>query len=165
MDCSLPGSSIHGISQARILEWVSISFSRGSSEPRDWTCVSCLAGRSFIIEPQGKSLLNNMYYCYYYCPYYYKEAMVILSFIIYCTLKYSSKWNSLISIFSWHSMCKKRYKLCDQLFLPIPFSKASSLFASYVMTILKYMLRVGHDWVTNCNTAQQVCVTKWRNLK
>ena len=35
MDCSLPGSSVHGILQARILEWVAISFSRGSSQPRD----------------------------------------------------------------------------------------------------------------------------------
>ena len=40
MDCSPSGSSIHGISQARILEWVAIFFSRGSSEPRDWACVS-----------------------------------------------------------------------------------------------------------------------------
>ena len=35
MDCSLPGSSVHGISQARVLEWVAVSFSRGSSQPRD----------------------------------------------------------------------------------------------------------------------------------
>ena len=41
MDCSLPGSSVHGISQSRILEWVAISFSSGSSQPRDWTHVSC----------------------------------------------------------------------------------------------------------------------------
>ena len=47
MDCSLPGSSVHGILQARILEWVSISFSRGSSQPRNWTWVSCIAGRFF----------------------------------------------------------------------------------------------------------------------
>ena len=40
MDCSLPGSSIHGIFQARILEWVAISFSRGSSQPRDQTWVA-----------------------------------------------------------------------------------------------------------------------------
>ena len=40
MDCRPPGSCVHGISQARILEWVAISFSRGSSWPRDWTCVS-----------------------------------------------------------------------------------------------------------------------------
>ena len=45
MDCSLPGSSVHGILQARILEWVAISFSRGSSWPRNRTPVSCIAGR------------------------------------------------------------------------------------------------------------------------
>ena len=38
MDCSLPGFSAYGILQARILEWVAISSSRGSSHPRDWTC-------------------------------------------------------------------------------------------------------------------------------
>ena len=49
MDCSPPGSSVHGILQARILEWVAISFSRGSSQPRDRTWVSCIAGRRFIL--------------------------------------------------------------------------------------------------------------------
>ena len=47
MDCSLPGSSIHEILQARILEWVAISFSRGSSQPRDRTWVSLIGGRRF----------------------------------------------------------------------------------------------------------------------
>ena len=47
MDCSLPGSSVHGILQARILEWVPISFFRGSSWPRDWTQVFCIVGRFF----------------------------------------------------------------------------------------------------------------------
>ena len=42
MDCSQPGSSVRGISQARTLEWVAISFSRESSQPRDWTWVSCI---------------------------------------------------------------------------------------------------------------------------
>ena len=42
MDCSPPGSSVHGISQAGILEWVSISFSRGSYRPRDQTCTFCI---------------------------------------------------------------------------------------------------------------------------
>ena len=49
MDSSLPGSSIHGIFQARVLEWTAISFSRGSSQPRDRTCVSCIADRCFTI--------------------------------------------------------------------------------------------------------------------
>ena len=47
MDCSLPGSSLHGVLQARVLEWVAISFSRGSSQPRDRTWASCIPGRHF----------------------------------------------------------------------------------------------------------------------
>ena len=50
MDCSPPGFSVHGISQARILEWVAISSSRASCWPRDWThvcCVSCIGRRVF----------------------------------------------------------------------------------------------------------------------
>ena len=47
MDCNLQGSSVHEIFQARVLEWVAISFSRGSSRPRDWTRVSRIAGRPF----------------------------------------------------------------------------------------------------------------------
>ena len=49
MDCSLPGSSVHGVLQARILEWVAIPFSRGSFWPGDWTWVSCIVGRFFTI--------------------------------------------------------------------------------------------------------------------
>ena len=45
MDCSTPGFSVHGISQARILEWVAISFPRGSLQPRDQTRVSCIGRR------------------------------------------------------------------------------------------------------------------------
>ena len=47
MDCSLAGSSVHGILQARILEWVAMPSSRGSSWPRGWTRVSCIAGGFF----------------------------------------------------------------------------------------------------------------------
>ena len=49
VDCSLPGSSIHGISEARILEWIAISFSRGSFQPRDGTWVSCITGKRFTV--------------------------------------------------------------------------------------------------------------------
>ena len=49
VDCSLPGSSVHGIPQTRVLEWVAISFSRGSSRPRDRTWVSHIAGRRFTL--------------------------------------------------------------------------------------------------------------------
>ena len=57
MDSSLPGSSVCGILQTRILEWVAISSSRGSSRPRDWTRVSCtsfFASGFFTAEPPGK---------------------------------------------------------------------------------------------------------------
>ena len=47
MDCSLPGSSVHGIFQAIVLEWIAISFSRGSSRPRDQTWVSRIVDRCF----------------------------------------------------------------------------------------------------------------------
>ena len=55
MDCSPPGSSIHGIPQARILEWVVMPFSIGSSQPRDWTQVSHIAGRFFTIWVTGEA--------------------------------------------------------------------------------------------------------------
>ena len=57
MDYSPPTSSVHGISQARILEWVAMPSSRGSSWPKDWTSVSsvaCTAGRFFTAKPLGK---------------------------------------------------------------------------------------------------------------
>ena len=50
-DSSPPGSSVHAILQARILEWVAIPFSRGSSQPRDQTRVFCIASRFFIKTP------------------------------------------------------------------------------------------------------------------
>ena len=54
MDCSPPGFSVHGIMQARILEWVAMPSSRGSSQPRDWTWVFCIAGEFLTAEPPGK---------------------------------------------------------------------------------------------------------------
>ena len=55
MDYSLPGFSVHGILQARILEWIAIPFSRGTSNLRDWTLVSCITGWFFTIWATGKS--------------------------------------------------------------------------------------------------------------
>ena len=57
IDCSTPGSSIHGIFQARILEWVAISFSRGSFQPRGWTQISALQADSLPSEPPRKPYL------------------------------------------------------------------------------------------------------------
>ena len=52
--CNPMGYTVHVILQARILEWVAVPFSRGSSKPRDRTQVSCIAGRFFATEPSGK---------------------------------------------------------------------------------------------------------------
>ena len=59
MDCNPPGCSVHGILQARILEWVPILFSRGSSWPRDQTPVSCIAGGFFTVWATRKAPLYN----------------------------------------------------------------------------------------------------------
>ena len=59
MDCSPPGSSVHGISQARILEWVVISFSRGSSPPRDRTRASRIAADSLPFTALEKKIVGR----------------------------------------------------------------------------------------------------------
>ena len=65
MDCNPPGSSVHGILQARILEWVAISFSRGSSQSRDWVQVSCLVGRFFTWEASGPLIPSKQKFGFY----------------------------------------------------------------------------------------------------
>ena len=63
MDCSLPDSSVHGIFQAKILEWVAIYSSRGSLQPRNRTHaskISCIAGGFFTTAPPGKSVLTEI---------------------------------------------------------------------------------------------------------
>ena len=69
--CSPPGSFVHGTSQARILEWVAISFSRASSQPKDWTCVSCI-GRRIVYhwtlrEAQVRQIRTGYIICRSHC--------------------------------------------------------------------------------------------------
>ena len=85
MDSCLPDSSVHGILQAGILEWVAILFSRRSSWPRDCTWGSCLAGRFFTVKPPGKSY---MYTCVHvshrspvFCPERYLKPVSLLILI------------------------------------------------------------------------------------
>ena len=61
MDGSPPGSSVHGILQARILEWGAIAFSRGSSRPRDRTQVSHIAGILYQLSHQGSPQISSAY--------------------------------------------------------------------------------------------------------
>ena len=57
MECIPPGFSVHGILQAKILEWVAMPFSRWSSRPRDQTQVSCTEGRFLTVSHQGSPTL------------------------------------------------------------------------------------------------------------
>ena len=73
MDCNLPGSSVHGVFQARIPECVAVSFSRGFSRPRDWTQISWIADRFVTIWSTSEALnnevtpkLNDNTYCHYF---------------------------------------------------------------------------------------------------
>ena len=70
-DCSLPGFSVHGILQAKILEWIAIPFSRGTSQPRYWTLVSCIAGRFYTVWATGKSS------CYIYFTHYHSDSLML----------------------------------------------------------------------------------------
>ena len=67
MDCSPPGSSAHGILQARMLEWFAIPFSRGCSRPRDGTRVRCISGRFLTIWVSREAHADRIYLllCYY----------------------------------------------------------------------------------------------------
>ena len=65
MDCSLPGSSVHGVLQVRILEWVAMPSSRRSSWPRNWihvSCGSCITRGFFTAEPLGKPIYRSLIY-------------------------------------------------------------------------------------------------------
>ena len=64
MDYSPSGSSIHGVLQARILEWVAITFSRGSSQPKDQTPVSCIASRFFTIWATRETPISSKFHEY-----------------------------------------------------------------------------------------------------
>ena len=95
-ECSLPGSSVHGISQARILKWVAISSSRGSPQPRNWTCVSCVSCLSRQILYHWASweahVCINIYVPTYVC------ACVCICVCIY-TYIYDMCWYIISSIF------------------------------------------------------------------
>jgi len=72
IDCSPPVSSVHWIFQARILEWVALSYSRRSSQLMGWTWVSCITGRFFIIwatreAPNGDNSWTNSFSCLINC--------------------------------------------------------------------------------------------------
>ena len=85
MDYSLPGSSDHGIFQARILEWGAFPFSMGLSQSRDQTPVSC-------VSCIGRQILCHQ--CYLRSPQRYCKATVIITMLYWIQLDKSGKWNT-----------------------------------------------------------------------
>ena len=90
MDCSQPGSSVHGILQARVLKWVAISFSRGSSRIRDQTQLSRIAGRCFNLCLDCQNPLNSyfgqnplsahlQFVHFMVCQFYFKKLLQMLN--------------------------------------------------------------------------------------
>ena len=98
MDCSLPGSSVHGISQVRIVQWVAISSSRGSSQPRDQICTSCIGSWIYY---QWTTWEAHWYYIYAFFP-----GPWIWIYAIYQALIFSCKVNisTLILQVRWFSI-------------------------------------------------------------
>ena len=88
VDCSPPGSSVHGILQARILEWVAMPSSRGSFLPRDQTCGSCIASGFFTAETSGKPTQNRI------------SSLEIKNSIT-CQQLYKQKIRWLVNLFLW----------------------------------------------------------------
>ena len=87
MDYSPPGFSGHGILQARVLQWVAIPFSKGSSRPKDYTQVSCTASRSLLSEPW-----EVLYYILKILSYLNHTVILIAAFsILVCLLSLNTK--------------------------------------------------------------------------
>ena len=88
MDCSPPGSSFHGILQARVLEWVAMPSSRWFSQPMDQTQVSCIAGRFFTTEPPGRS--TNFFPS---SPQYFKKSLLVFYFVFFVPCYLNGRMN------------------------------------------------------------------------
>ena len=112
LDCSPPGSSVHGILQARILEQVATPSSRGSSQPRDGThvsWVSCIAGGFVTTVPPGKSVLLWLY------PYFSGLKIFFLSLGFPWFLREIVSWHEW-SVFTGSTICLVIYNLYFILF-------------------------------------------------
>ena len=135
--CRPPGSSVHRILQARILEWVAIPFSRGSSWPRGWIWVSCITGRFFTIwaTKKGQSKISDKLLPFWY-THLYSHTLFISAVSPYVSFP-SAVLTSLSFTYSWHWTLS--------FFLPMYYVTSAAASLSDV----KYLLHIG--------------VSKWQN--
>ena len=126
MDCSLPRSSVHGIFQARVVKWVAISFSRGSSQPKDRTWVSRMIGRRFPIWATREDitlwLISNYYLAYHF--------LISSFFSYYLYISWGREYTAAKSL----QLCPT---LCDPMDCSLPRSSVHGIFQARVL-----------EWVT-----------------
>ena len=138
MDCSLPGSSVRGILQARILEGVAISYSRGSSQPKNRTHVSYIylhwqAG-SLSRVPPGKPLISNICTCIDSC----------LSLVAQMVKHLPSMWETQVPSLGWEDPLEKETATPSSILAwRIPRTEEPGRLQSMESQ------RVGHDWATS----------------
>ena len=144
MDCNLPGSSVHGISQAIILEWVAVSISRGSSWPRNWTQVSCTAGR-FATDWATREACS-----------FFRASLVAQR-----VKRLPAMWEAQVRSLGWEGLLEKEMATHSSILAwRIPWMEEPSRLQSMGPQ------RVGHDWATspyifgevNGNSLQYSCL-------
>ena len=143
MDCSLPGSSVHGIFQARVLEWDATSFCRGSFRPRDQTQVSRIVGRCFTVWATIQEKWNithpshsrqQMCLSWWPCPppFLYPHGDVLLLL--------------LLSLFSHVRLCATPWTVAYQASPSMGFSRQEHWSGLPFATVLGYKSHVGSPW-------------------
>ena len=154
MDSSPPGSSVHGILQGRILEWVAIPFSRGSSQPKDRMRVSCTAGRFFTIGAMrevlgqiktGNSRLIPFIYLFIHLCIYHLSLSYLSTYYLYFHLFWYLSVIDLSYLSSLFVSVISSYYLYIHLFCYLPFTYhiyLSSIFVSISSIISTYYLSI-----------------------
>ena len=148
MDCSLPGSSVHGIFQAIVLEWIAISFSRGSFQPMDWAWVSGIIDRCFTVWATREVLRLT----------YYKSTILQFppSFVSQMVKGLPAMWESRIWSLGWEDPLEKEMAThSSTLTLKIPWTEEPGRLQSTGSQ------RVGHDWVTSLSLPSHLDITRW----
>ena len=163
MDCNPLGSSVHGISQARILEWVAIFFSRGYSPPRDQTHISCLASRFFSTEPSGKphdSINPSFMKLHNYNfkkQWYYLDTCLLYSFTY--TLKSLA---FLLVVLAWHMLLLlllsrfSRVRLCDPIGGSLPGSPVPGILQVRTLEWVAISFSNAWKWKVKVNSLSRV---------
>ena len=121
MDCSLPGFSVHGILQARMLQGVAISFSKGSSFCRDWTCASCICRQILYHWATRKALIGEY------------SVLILTTLLTLKVEKFHIKFQSSVLLSSWEEMAT--FNLCSYWHSHCPVCSAQAFLFFYLHLI------------------------------